>query len=115
MPSFFRAGDLMGAMLFSIFASFFVTGFRVFLFITLLFVPGTVARFLVKKRPLDKSERKKFRLIFAIVYICYAVIFRLNEYSGFADFIKLAVATALCLAVWLTLNSLITKIPKSKD
>ncbi len=105
----------MGAMLFSIIASFFVTGFRVLLFVILLFAPGAAVRFLVKKRPLNEKERRKFRLVFAAVYICYIIIARLNEYSDMTEFIKLIIAAALCLAVWLPVNSLIIKIPKSKN
>ena len=105
----------MGAMLFSIFASLFVTGFRVFLFMILLFVPGTAVRVLFKKRPLNAKERRTFRMIFAAVYMCYVIIARLSEYSEMVYFIKLVIAAALCLAVWLPVNSLIIKIPKSKD
>lgn len=105
----------MGAMIFSILASFFVAGYRVFLFIILMFVPGAAARFLVKKRPLDENERKKFRFVFAAVYAVYIILFRIGHCGGLTDYIKLAAIILICMSVWLTTNSLIIRIPKSKD
>ncbi len=80
-----------------------------------MFAPGLIIRFLIKKRPLTLAERRKFRRIFAAVYIVFVavigVMFVLSE-QEYALFSLILFAAPL--AVDLTVNSLILKSGEQK-
>ncbi len=90
-----------------------------FLF-NMTFLPGLIVR-LLKRRPLTKPERKKFRIILGIGILlllpgfCAAAYLLSPEETETAVLLLSIVAGALLyFALALTVNSLITIIPKKK-
>ncbi|MBQ7595643.1 MAG: hypothetical protein IJU45_03135 [Clostridia bacterium] len=84
--------------------------------ITCMVVPGLVIRFLVKKRPLTLAQRKKFRKIFAAIYLAnVAVIGVMIVLTEQAEALFSLISCAGPLAIDLTVNSLILKIGEKKE
>ena len=112
----------MGAMLVGILtgAAISIIGiiYIIISFIVLMFAPGAIARFLVKKRQFTLPERKKFRRYFALIYCAtYIIQFILDIIeiiSGdmtLSDILLGVIIVAVPLSILLFTNTLILKIP----
>ena len=88
----------------------------IFFQIICMFVPGLIARFLVKRRMLTLDERKKFRRIYSMVFISLWIpliitelVLGRNEDFFVLDFIGTILSMIVELGINLFVNSMILK------
>lgn len=88
----------------------------IFFQIVCMFVPGLIARFLVKRRTLTLEERKKFRRIYSVIFIVVwipllliGLIFGRNEDFFIIEYIGLIFIIGAELGLYLFVNTMILK------
>ena len=88
----------------------------IFFQIVCMFVPGLIARFLVKRRTLTLEERKKFRRMYSVIFIALCLpilicglIFGRNEEFFIIDYIGLIAVIGAELGIYLFVNTMILK------
>ena len=88
----------------------------IFLQILCMFVPGLIARFLIKRRMLTLEERKKFRRIYSVIFIAVwipifliGLIFGRDEDFFIIDYIGLIAGVGAELGIYLFVNTMILK------
>ncbi len=118
-----NGGDSMGAMIIGIFSRFFMYLYLFFMFILvvfLFFVPAAILRFLLLKRPAEKSEWYKILKIESVicgVFTIISFIISLRYYSGGAEILKAVLSELICCAfefgTIFCVQWLILRIPKN--
>ncbi len=105
----------MFAMLIGLMTGIFLAIY-IFFQILCMFVPGIIARFLVKRRTLTLDERKKFRRIYSVIYLLLWIplliiefIFGRNEDLFVIEYIGSILSMLAELGIYLFVNSMILK------